>query len=238
MITGVGDQTAGITILPREGSVAVDEYNSADLTQSLLTTPPITMQVFRALQPAGTGETADATLAADATLDSIKVVGTDHGGGNNQEGNGSLGSAASLARFGMGTARTQPTGQSADQAGQWNDNQTTADPGVAIRYARDEVFQDFVVEDDEDDNDALELRATIRGTRGYMEAVAQVLGDNPATDDVTETDFELVEEVQGVEGLVNNPVSRVDFYAAVLLDDADGSNTGSTPGARRPGGCS
>ena len=231
VIPAVGPTTGGILILPREGSVAVDEYNSADLTQSLLTTPPITMQVFRALQPAtaaGT-DTDDTPLAVEATLDSIQVVGTDHGGQNGEAGTGSLGSAASLAHFGMGTARTQPTGQSADQAEQWNDNETTADPGVAIRYSRDEVFQSFTVEDDEDDDDALELRAMLTGTRGYMEAVAEVLGDNPATDDVTETDFELVEEVQGVEGLVNNPVSRVDFYAAVELD-----NVGTTANNQVP----
>ena len=82
VITGVGDQTNGILILPREGGVMVDEYNSPDLTQSHLTT--FTMQVFRALQPDNTGATADATLAATATLDSIQVVGTDHGGENAQ----------------------------------------------------------------------------------------------------------------------------------------------------------
>ena len=31
----------------------------------------------------------------------------------------------------------------------------------------------------------------------------------------------------GVEGLVNNPVSRVDFYAAVLLDEVSGASSGT-----------
>ena len=45
-IDGVG--TDAVLILPREGSVAVDDYNSAELTQSHLTSPPVTVQVFRA----------------------------------------------------------------------------------------------------------------------------------------------------------------------------------------------
>ena len=72
------DGTAtSVIILPREGPVAVDDYNNMpDLTQSLLTTPPITMQTYRALQDMGPGEDA-----AVATIDRIQVVGTDHGGG-------------------------------------------------------------------------------------------------------------------------------------------------------------
>ena len=66
-----------VIILPREGTAAVDEYNSPDLTQSLLTTPPVTMQTYRALQAAAPGEDA-----AVATIEAIRVVATDHGGGS------------------------------------------------------------------------------------------------------------------------------------------------------------
>ena len=226
-ITGVGG-TDGLVILPREGSVSVDAYNSAELTQSLLTTPPLKMQVFRALQSVvtatATAATADDPLAADVILDSIAVVGIDHGGGFASAGNGSLGSAASLARFGLGTARNtsatvdgEPTDAAAQTAQEaaaklWNENKDT--DGDAIRYARNQVFQNFAVVDEEDDDDALELRATITGSIGYKKAVAGV-ADNAATANVDEGK----DAVQGVEGLASNPVSRVDFYAAVELKD-------------------
>ena len=236
VITGVGDPTAGITILPREGSVMVDEYNSPDLTQSLLTSPPLTMQVFRALQPANTSATnddpADGTTGAE-TLAEIKVVGTDHGGRNGDANNTSLGSAASLARFGLGTARTlsfTAGGEPADAAAQtvqeteakrWNDNEyDDAGSDAKILYARDQVFQTFEVEDADDDDDALELRATITGAASYVKAVAGV-ADNATTTDVDEGK----DAVAGVEGLVNSPVSRVDFYAAVELKDVSSTNT-------------
>ena len=235
VITDVGDQTDGIVILPREGSVSVDAYNSAELTQNLLTTPPLTMQVFRALQPANTGETAndpEATATAAATLAEIKVVGVDHGGNNASANSMSLGGAASLARFGLGTARTltfttaaAPTTaaertEQATEAKRWNDNEYDAD-GSKTRYARDQVFQTFEVEDDESDDDALELRATITGSAGYKKAAAGVVGvaataTAPAVEEKAPT--------PGVEGLARNPVSRVDFYAAVELKDVSSSN--------------
>ena len=234
VIAGVGPTTGGITILPREGGVMVDEYNSPTLTQSHLTT--FTMQVFRALQPDNTGPTADATLAATATLDSIQVVGTDHGGRNGAAGTVSLGDADRLARYGLGTARTLTItdGSGTDgapttaaerttqetEAERWNDNEI-ADGTATTRYKRDEVFQTFTVEDDEDDDDALELRATITGAKSYEAAAAGVVGV-----DATETApaVEAEAPTDGVEGLVNSPVSRVDFYAAVLLDDATVGN--------------
>ena len=89
-----GQGASDVLILPREGSVAVDEYNSADLTQSHLTTPPVTMQTYRAMQAADPG-------TAPAVIDSIRVVATDHGGGNGSASNSTLGDAASLDRFGL-----------------------------------------------------------------------------------------------------------------------------------------
>ncbi|MDE0248873.1 MAG: Ig-like domain-containing protein [Gammaproteobacteria bacterium] len=197
-----GTGAADILILPREGDVAVDEYNSPDLTQSLLTTPPVTMQTYRAMQAAGPD-------AAPNVIDSVRVVATDHGGENGSASNMSLGTATTLDRFGHKDAATGLA--AGDGAGQFEDDDLT--------YARNEVFQTFTVVDDEDDEDTLELRATIEGTANYTVAVAAV-EDDPATTDVDET----AAAIGGVEGLVDNPVSRVDFYAAVELKDTAGAN--------------
>ena len=228
------DDIAGLTgaiILPREGPVMVDEYNSPDLTQNLLET--VKMQVFRALQDGTTGDSPTSDTYAAEVLAEIKVVGTDQGGGNNAANNPSLGSAATSAKFGLGTARTsafttaEPT-TAADlttqeaAVEQWNDNKATDDS--SIRYARNQVFQSFTVVDDEADDDVLELRATISGSAGYTKAVAGAVDDA----DTEDTD-EGKAAVAGVEGLEDNPVSRVDFYAAVDL-----KNVGTTDVNRVP----
>ena len=79
VIKGVGD--ASVLILPREGAVAVDDYNSPDLTQSHLTSPPVTMQVFRALQ-AGAPDASEPVSPST----SIQVVATDQAGEIRQSG--------------------------------------------------------------------------------------------------------------------------------------------------------
>ena len=76
--------------------------------------------------------------------------------------------------------------------------------------------------DDESDDDVIELRATILGTAGYTEAVAAVAADDNADPPVA-----AVTRVDGVEGLVDNPVSRVDFYVAVELKDVSDTDTNS-----------
>ena len=209
-----GQGASDVLILPREGSVAVDEYNSADLTQSLLTTPPVTMQTYRAMQAAGPGD-------APAAIDSIRVVGTDHGGGSGSASalQAALGATTSLDRFGLQAAATGLA--AGDGTGEFEDE--------ALTYARDEVFQTFTVEDDKSDADVLELRATITGTTGYTEAVAEVVADPTA-----DPPIEAVAAVPGVEGLVNNPVSRVDFYASVALKNVGTTDVNRVPPA--PGG--
>ena len=179
-----GQGATDVLILPREGSVAVDEYNSPEFTQSHLTTPPVTMQTYRAMQAAGPGD-------APAAIDSIRVVSTDHGGGSGSASalQAALGATTSLDRFGR--IASPATGLAAgDATGEFSDE--------ALTYARDEVFQDFAVADDESDADVLELRATITGTATYVEAAEAVLGDNPDTDAV-ETDFEITAAVAGAE---------------------------------------
>ena len=258
--------STSVLILPQEGGMAVDEYNSPDLTQSYLNT--FTMQGFQALQPqqgnngdnlaVGTHETfdnpSDPVAVGDraaASLRKIQVVGVDHGAVTVDEsttGAGRVGydiaesgspllteaTATQLARFGLGLHRTLPMpapsigGQEAQEAAAklWNDNEYEVDAttNAKTRYKRDEVFQRFVVIDDESDEEALELRATIMGRDTYKMAVAGVeavpaTNGNPGVPGTAGT--------AGVEGLVNNPVSRVDFYAAVELDDI--SSGGGTP---------
>ena len=222
-LTGGASQ---VLILPREGGVMVDEYNSPMLTQSHLTTPPITMQVFRALQAGDPG-------TAPENIDWIQVVATDHAGIRYEDatatppverrGYGSartlaaaLGAAADLDRFGL--IASPATGLAAgDGTGEFSDD--------ALTYSRDEVFQSVSAADTEVDDGVVELRAEIVGTTTYVEAAEAVTGDNPDTPDVTETDFVITAAVAGAEGLVNNPVSRVDFYAAVTLRDISTANT-------------
>ena len=60
----------------------------------------------------------------------------------------------------------------------------------------------------------VELKATATGTL-FTAPTPAVLGDDPSTTDVTETDFVTTAAVDGTQGLRNNPLTRVDFYAAV-----------------------
>ena len=200
---GAGD----VLILPREGGVPVDAYNSAELTQSHLTMPPLTMQTYRAMQAEG--------VDAPVTIDSIRVVATDHGGGSDSTSvsAGALGTVTDLDRFG------------------YRDVATFAADAAAVLFERDEVFQTFAVVDDESDDDALELRATITGTTGYEDAVAAVAGVDANGDGDFDDDGDTapVTAEDGTEGLVNNPISRVDFYAAVAL-----KNIGETDNNRVP----
>ena len=67
------------------------------------------------------------------------------------------------------------------------------------------------------------LRATATGTL-FTAPIPTVRGDNPDTDAV-ETNFEVTPGVAGTQGLRDNPITRVDFYAAVAAIDG-GAGTG------------
>ena len=70
----------------------------------------------------------------------------------------------------------------------------------------------FVFETDTDEydvDDVVELTAEVTGRS--RDGKAAVIGDNPNTNDVTETDYELNAVVEAIEFL--NPFKRVDFYA-------------------------
>ena len=85
------------------------------------------------------------------------VVATDHGGGYGSAANTDLGNADDLDRFGLKTAAVDLN--AGEESGQFD--------AEDLNYARDEVFQSFTLVDDESDDDAIELRATILGTTGY-----------------------------------------------------------------------
>ena len=185
--------------LPREGGVAVDDYNvDGDLSDSKLE-PSFKVLTFRGLQPTAGGEQI-------TELVSIGVKATDHGGRNSGD-NGIVTFSPALDLDGDGfLVRDATTFEFAAQ-----------DADDAPAY--DEVFQSFSAEDTSVEDDVIELRAEIVGTVGYEAATAAVTGDldaDPVVPDVAAED--------GMEGLVNNPVSRVDFYAAVLLRDVSSTN--------------
>ena len=192
----------GGLLLPREGGVEVDAYNvDGDLSQSKLESPKVL--TFRGLQQ------LDGTTITP--LESLGIVATDHGG-NESGANGiettfnpSL--AVALADKQL-LIREATTFTFAMQ-----------DEDDALAY--DEVFQSFSAMDTSVEDDVIELRAKIAGTVGYIAAKAPVVADPGAT-----TPVEAAEAVDGMEGLEDNPVSRVDFYAAVMLRDKSAGDGG------------
>ena len=187
--------TNGGLLLPREGSMGVDTYNGPELTQSHLESG-FKVLTFRAVQ--------DGTTVTE--LASIGIVATDHGGNNSgSEGIATFNPPLNLDDMAL-LVRTATTFTFANQE---------ADDAPAY----DEVFQTFSASDTSVEDNVIELRAEIAGTRGYSAAVEAVVDDPDTTEDETAA------EVPGQEGLVDNPVSRVDFYAAVQLRDVSSTNT-------------
>ena len=202
---GIGTSAAPL-ILPKEGSTAVDGYDSAEFTQSLLET--VTVHTFRAVQTA---------VGTFAQLASIGIKAVDQAGGNTMN-------------LGIADISTATLGD-VDGFGQNATAGTFAADAAAVTYERDEVFQTFSADETSVDGSTVELRAEIEGTAEYAAAVAAVAGvdangDGDFTDD---GDTAPVAAVDGTEGLVNNPVSRVDFYAAVALKNVGTTTTDRVP---------
>ncbi len=175
-------------VLPREGGVAVDDYNAA-LTQSHLTSPPLTVQILRGLHSVTSPTTVMELL-------SIGVVAVDQAGSSNELAEGALGPLA-LDNDGF-LIRTAAT------------NISFEDQEMDDAPAYDKVFQTFTVDETVEDDGVVELRAELAGTNAFSKAVEAVEADDA-------NNIEFAAEVPGVEGLASNPVSRVDFYAAVAL---------------------
>ncbi|MDE2823267.1 MAG: hypothetical protein OXK79_07155, partial [Chloroflexota bacterium] len=217
-----GTALTSIKILPSEGAVMVDEYNGS-LTQDHLET--ITMKSFRAVQNNTALTAGDATNAATTTpLDpgDMLVVAVDQAGSADST-DVDLTVPSDPNIFGI-----RATGTGTDS----NGNTTTTNPAIPVsatdntgtvqpdpKYKRDQVFQTFSADKTSNDDDVVELRAEIVGIAGYKAAVAGSDNDTPAdaTDDTN--------AAAGEEGLVDNPVSRVDFYALVALKNRSTTNT-------------
>ena len=187
--------------------VAVDAYNSDELTKSV--DAGGAYNAFLTLQA-----TATATVTVDGNdvdYDSVLVLNT----GTDDR----LASTSIYARdqsHGNRSYTTDPAVPSFTAEGHPSDGfplaETVAgdpDPAAAVEEGG---LRSFTFEADEityDIEDTIELTAEVVGFSG--DAKAAVLGDNPATEDETETDFEIAAEVDAVPFL--NPFKRVDFYA-------------------------
>ena len=196
-----------LTILPSEGPVMVDEYNGS-LTQNHLET--ITMKSFRAVQDNAVLETVGDvnTVPTASVVDpgAMVVVAVDQAGtADTTEVN--LTEPSSPNIFGIRAASTEIPVTDETNAG-------TVQP--APKYKRDQVFQTFSADKTVEEDGVVQLRAEIVGIAGYKAAVAGSNNDTPddAIDDVL--------AAAGEEGLVSNPVVRVDFYALVGLKNKIG----------------
>ena len=222
----------GLTItnnlfLPREGGVAVDAYNADDLTTSTLASS-FTAQTFQGIQTAG-----DIT-----SLASIGVFARD---------NADRLSAGALVGDGTdAVAVTFDPVLSVDDDGfditagtiDVADDDNAAAVADSVDAGDRKVFQTLTA-DAGVKSGTVELEATATGTL-FTAPTAAVFGDDPGTTDVVETDFVTTDAVDGTQGLRDNPISRVDFYAAVDAEDGGngrtalkfiGSVNGATAGA-------
>ena len=193
----------GGLLLPREGGVEVDAYNvDGDLSQSELESPKV--KTFRGLQV----EPAGGAIGDIMPLRSIGIVATDHGG-NDSGANG-------IAETFNPSLATALAGKELLIKGAAPFTFTLQDVDDALAY--DEVFQSFSATASVEAN-VIELRAKIAGTVGYRAAKA---ADPDATPPV-------LLAADGMEGLENSPVSRVDFYATVTLRDVGATDVHRVP---------
>ena len=172
--------------LPREGAVSVDAYNASVLTTSLMESHMV--RTYRLLQPV-TGSTTD--------LASIAVLATDHGGESASAVSGL--SASGLTGFDL-------------TPGEIGSSRITAADVAGVTDDDKKVFTSFTLTSPDStvsSGGTVELHATASGRHFIMPVVA--VADDASTPNIDET----VAEVVGREGLRDNPISRVDFYAAV-----------------------
>ena len=202
--------------LPREGGVPVDAYNAEDLTQAHLASD-LTAQTYRAIQ---TG------AEAITNLSSLAIFARDNAGRVSAGGLEAGGDANVTPGIEITDGFTITPGVL--NAG------TELDPSVVTAKDR-KVFEMFVAEAEVDDG-VVELTATASGPL-FLAPIdaAEPVPDNTETPDVNEA-VAAVTPVPGSQGLRDNPISRVDFYALVATDK-DGGNgrdalkfIGSTPG--------
>ena len=185
--------------LPQEGATDVDGYNAASLTQATLASA-LTAKSYRVLQASD-----DPNAGTLTNINSLGVVASDHGGQK------SVTPSANTA--------LAPTGLSFDlEASQI----AASDEGVASVEGSDrKTFTGFEAEVDQSGGD-VEVTVKASGPFFVMPVVeVTAVPDDPQTMDIDET-VEGVDPVTGSEGLRDNPLTRIDFYATTETFDIDG----------------
>ena len=214
------DALGGLTItentfLPQEGAVTVDAYNADDLTTETLASG-LTVKTYQAIQ------TDETTLNA---LEEIGVWASDHGDGmsadavENAPAHGLTAVAGTAADNGFDI-------RTADAANTTTVDSLTVDqPFPAAAY---KVFQTFAVDSTRVTGSTVTLKATLTGTRFVKPTVTTA--DTSGPDAANNQDLS-----DAVEGLRDNPFTRVDFYAKVARAGGAGNDAlkyiGSVNGA-------
>ena len=147
-------------------------------------------------------------IQGGAFIESIKVEATDHGTGD-----------ATAPPDDVTPVVTEADAE-ADGFAQQDAEVIGAD--ITVESVDTRVFQGFA-DTVTMKSDVITLRATATGTL-FKAPKPTVFGDNPDTD-MVETDHVVTAGVAGMQGLRDNPITRVDFYAAV----APGGGAGLPP---------
>ena len=189
-------------LLPREGTVSVDAYNAATLTQATLASS-LKAHAYRAIQ----------TDAATITnLASISVFANHHGEG-------------------MSAAPATPTDPTpTDLTVADNGFDTSADPiaqgtlaaPTPATAADSKVFQTLATtfaDSTVSKGGTVEIIVTATGTSGFVAPRAPT----DTIDNADTADFDEAAGAAGTQGLRDNPLTRVDIYAAVDRDGGGGT---------------
>ena len=205
-ITGSGLTVTGGPFRAREGTVTVDAYNADDLTQSKLESPYM-VHTYRFLQTGPTAATA---------LTGIRVVARDHGANADTILHTFDPALTAPATVADGLLDLAPTAIDApDQA---------ASPDQAFPDSAYTVFDSMSVAAASKSGGTVELTATVSGPLFVKPLITTPFSDNDTPDDTTDDTAQVLG--QATEGLRDNPLTRVDFYAVVA-----GTTDGTTADA-------
>ena len=207
-LSAAGDETdIEITqglFLPQEGMTAVDAYNAASLTQAHLASA-LTAKSYRALQASDDDNGSEIT-----DLNSLGVVASDHGG-----------QKSATPPVGTGLAATVTTVDVFDLTA--SDIDATAAGVGSVEDSDRETFERFTAEVDQSGGD-VEVTVKASGRFFVMPVVAvDAVVANPTADPPV-VGVDAVAEVTGNEGLRDNPLARIDFYATTETFDIDGED--------------
>ena len=199
--------------LPQEAATDVDAYDAASLRQAILASS-LTAKYYRALQADNDNEGTMLTY-----LNSLGVVASDHGGQKSTTPGMNFVStelATDLAEFGFDL--------SASEIGtRGNVDAATVDE---VDDSDRETFTEFAAEVEQSGGD---VAVTVEASGRFF--VMPVVGVDAVIDDAdTDADesADAIVEVVGREGLMNDPLERIDFYATTVTFDIDGDDEKET----------